>query len=45
MQKEGRLYLNKNWIVACKRSEGDKVLYKYNAIVLPHLYRTDFLFR
>ena len=30
MQKEGRLYLNKDGIVACKRREEDKVLYKYN---------------
>ena len=35
MQKEGRLYLNKDGIVACKRSYEDKVLYKNNAIVLP----------
>ena len=45
MQKEGRLYLNKDLIVACKRREEDKFLYKYNAIVLPQLYQTDFLFR
>ena len=45
MQKEGRLYLNKDGIVACKRREEDKVLYKYNAIVLPQLYQTDRLFR
>ena len=40
MQKEGRLYLNKDGIVACKRREEDRVLYKYNAIVLPQLYQT-----
>ena len=45
MQKEGRLYLNKDGIVACKRREKDKVLYKYNAIVLPQLYQTELLFR
>ena len=45
MQKEGRLYLNKDGIVACKRREEDKVLYKYNAVVLPQLYRTELLFR
>ena len=44
-QKEGRLYLNKDGIVACKRREEDKVLYKYNAIVLPQLYQTELLFR
>ena len=44
MQREGRLYLNKDGIVACKRREEDKVLYKYNAIVLPQLYQTEFLF-
>ena len=45
MQKEGRLYLNKEGIVACKRRDEDKVLYKYNAIVLPQLYQTELLFR
>ena len=45
MQKEGRLYLNKDGIVACKRREEDKVLYKYTAIVLPQLYQTELLFR
>ena len=43
MQKEGRLYLNKDGIVACKRREEDKVLFKYNAIVLPQLYQTELL--
>ena len=43
MQKEGRLYLNKDGIVACKRREEDKILYKYNAIVLPQafVYQTE----
>ena len=45
MQKEGRLYLNKDGIVARKRRDEDKVLYKYNAIVLPQFYRTELLFR
>ena len=45
MQKEGRLYLNKDGIVACKRREEDKVLYKHSAIVLPQLYQTELLFR
>ena len=45
MQKEGRLYLNKDGIVACKRREEDRVLYKYNAIVLPQLYQTELLSR
>ena len=45
LQKEGRLYLNKDGIVACKRREEDRVLYKYNAIVLPQLYQTELLFR
>ena len=44
-QKEGRLYLNKDGIVACKRRDEDKVLYKYNAIVLPQLHQTELLFR
>ena len=45
MQKEGRLYLNKHGIVACKKREKDKALYKNNAIVLPQLYQTELLFR
>ena len=45
MQKEERLYLNKDGIVACKRREEDKVSYKYKAIVLPQLYQTELLFR
>ena len=32
MQKEVGLYLNKDGIVACKRREEDKVMYKYNSI-------------
>ena len=45
MQTEGRLYLNKERMVACKRREEDRVLYKYNAMVLPQLYQTELLFR
>ena len=45
MQKEGRLDLNKDWIVACRRRDEDVILYKYNAIVLPQLYQTELLFR
>ena len=44
LQKEGRLYLNKDGIVACKRREEDTVLFKYNAIVLPQLYQTELIF-
>ena len=45
MQKEGRIYLNKDGIVACKRRDEDKVLNKCNAIVLPQLHQTELLFR
>ena len=31
--------------MACKRQEEDKILYNYNAIVLPQLYQTELLFR
>ena len=31
--------------MACNRREEDKVLYNYNAIVLPQLYQTEILFR
>ena len=45
LKRNNLLYLNKDGIVACKRKEEDKVLYKYNSIVLPQLYQTEFLFR
>ena len=45
MQKEVSLYLNRDGIMASKRREEGKVLYKYNAIALPQLYQTDFLIR
>ena len=37
--------MKKDRIVACKRKEEDKVLYKYNSIVLPQLYQIELLFR
>ena len=45
LKRNDLLYLNKDGIVACKRKEEDKVLYKYNSIVLPQLYQTELLFR
>ena len=45
MKRKDLLYLNKDGIVACKRKEEDKVLYKYNSIVLPQIYQTELLFR
>ena len=46
MQKEGRLYLNKDGIVACKRRDEDKVLYKCNATLVQNSYpETELLFR
>ena len=45
MKRKDLLYLNKDGIVSCKRKEEDKVLYKYNSIVLPQLYQTELLFR
>ena len=45
LKRSDLLYLNKDGIVACKRKEEDKVLYKYNSIVLPQLYQTELLFR
>ena len=45
MKRKDLLYLNKDGIVACKQKEEDKVLYKYNSIVLPQLYETELLFR
>ena len=45
LKRKDLLYLNKDRIVACKRKEEDKALYKYNSIVLLYLYQTELLFR
>ena len=45
MEKEGRLNLNKDGMVACKRRENHMVLYTYNAIVLPELYQMGLLIK
>ena len=48
MKRKNQLYVNKDGIVAYKRKEEDKVLYKNNSIVLPQLYQTfrlELLFR
>ena len=45
IKRKDLLYLNKEGIVACKRKEEDKVLFKYNSIVLPQFYQTELLFR
>ena len=45
MKRKDLLYLNKDGIAACKRKKEDKILYKYNSIVLPQLYQTELLFR
>ena len=44
MKRKDLLYLNKDGIVACKRKEEDKALYKYNSTVLRQLYQTELLF-
>ena len=45
LKRKDLLYLNKDGIIACKRKEDDKVLYKKNSIVLPQLHQTKLLFR
>ena len=45
MKRNDLLYLKKDGIIACKQKEEDKVLYKYNSIVLPQLCQTELLFR
>ena len=45
IKRKDLFYLNKNGIVACKREKEDKVLYKNNSIVLPHLHQTEIMFR
>ena len=37
LKRKDLLYMKKDGIVACKRKEADKVLYKYISIVLPQL--------
>ena len=39
LKRKNLLYLNKDGIVACKRKEEDKVLYKYNSIVLSQIQK------
>ena len=45
MNRKDLLYLNKDGIVACKRKEEDKVLHKYNSIVLTQLFQTELFYR
>ena len=45
LKREDLFYLNKDGIVACKRKDEDKILYKNNSIVLPQLYQAELLFR
>ena len=45
LKRKDLMYLNKDGIVASKRNEGDKALYKYNSIKLLQLYQTELLFR
>ena len=44
LKRKKFLHLNKDGIIAFKRKEENKVLYKYNSIVLPQLYQTELLF-
>ena len=37
--------MNKDGIVACKSRNENKVLFKYNATVLPQLYEIELLFK
>ena len=43
--ERGKVILNKDGNVACRRREEDHVLYTYNAIRLPQRYQTELLFR
>ena len=42
---KGLVYLKEDEIVACIRNEKDKVLCKYQSILLQQLYQTELLFR
>ena len=45
LKRKYLLNLKKDGITTCKRKEEDKVVNKYNSIVLPQLYKTKLLFR
>ena len=45
LKKKDLLYLSKDGIVASKRKEEHKILYKDNSIVLPQLYQIELRFR
>ena len=39
------LYHTADGVVACRRKEEEKILHRYNLIILPQLYQTEVLFR
>ena len=45
MKRKDLLYLNKDAILACKRKEENKILYKYKSFMLPQFYQNELLFR
>ena len=44
-ERKDLLYHTADGVVACKRKDEEKILQKYNLIILPHLYQTEVLFR
>ena len=43
--RKGLFYHTADGVVACKRKDEEKNLYKHNLIILPQLYQTEVLFR
>ena len=44
-ERKDLLYHTADGVVACKRKDEEKILHKYNLIILPQLYQTEVLFR
>ena len=43
--KKDLLYHTADGVVACKRTDEEKILHKHNLVILPQLYQTEVLFR
>ena len=44
-ERKNLLYHTADGMVACRRKNEEKILYKHNLIILPQLYQTEVLFR
>ena len=44
-ERKDLLYYTADGVVACRRSDEEKILHKHNLIILPQLYQREVLFR